>query len=521
MRWARRSAGLAGALVALSVAIGSTGVAQARTDAPVEPAASAPPVPTLRWSSCPQAEGFRCAGAEVPLDYRHPDGTRINLAVMMHRATDPGPRRRTLFLNPGGPAPSLPSFPFLVRLFPKAVQERFDIVTWDPRGLGESNPVECFSSQAAEDRYLAHTGLPVANFPLPDSRIDASIKGFAELGLRCLHRAGRPLLEHMSTADSARDLDLLRRAFGEPRLNYYGASYGTLLGDTYANLFPGRVGRMVLDANVDARKWGTRLGGGFPGAKGSFLPTFLRQGSDLGAKQTLNAFLDLCGEAGTARCPFSAGSPAATRSKFASLLRRIQVEPWSGAPTYAEVVSEVVGSLYAVAAWDTLASRLEEEWNGRTPDPLPADDGPHPSVAGPYGIYCGESPNPGPGAFRRVERAAARRSGLAGEFFAWVTLPCADWPVHTADAYRGPWNRRTAAPILVIGTTRDPATPYENAVAMSKVLARARLLTVDGYGHGAIVNAPCTRPYMARYLLHAKLPAPGTTCQGTQPFLAK
>lgn len=503
----RRLAGLAGALVALSVTIGTTGLAQAR-------------VPTLSWSACPQAKGFRCASARVPLDYRHPVGSQIQLAVMMHRATDPHGRVRTLFLNPGGPAPSLPSFPYLYKLFPKAVQERFDIVTWDPRGLGESTPVECFSSQAAEDRFLVKTGLPVEGFPLPEFRIDASIEGFAKLGLRCLHRAGRSLLEHMSTADSARDLDLLRRASGEARMNYYGASYGTFLGDTYANLFPGRVGRMILDANVDARKWGTRRGGGFPGAKGAFLPTFLRQGSDLGAKQTLNAFLDRCGEAGTARCAFSAGSPEATRAKFAALLRRVQVDPWPGAPAYSTVVTEVVGSLYAVAAWGTLASRLEEEWNGRTPEPISAGERTHPSVAGPYGIYCGESPNPGPGAFRRVERAASQRSGLAGEYFAWVTLPCATWPVHTADAYRGPWTHRTAAPILVIGTTHDPATPYENAVEMSKVMPRARLLTADGYGHGAIVNAPCIKPYMSRYLIRGTLPAPGTRCQGEQPFLA-
>ncbi|HEX4307853.1 MAG TPA: alpha/beta hydrolase [Solirubrobacterales bacterium] len=439
--------------------------------------------------------------------------------MILHRATDPHRDLGTIFLNQGGPAPTVSGFPFIYSLFPKSVQERFDIVTWDPRGLGGSNPLTCFSSRAAEDRFLAKTGLPVTNFPLPDSQINESISGFARLDLNCLHHSGRQLLEHMSTAESARDMEMLRRAFGEPKLDYYGLSYGTVLGDTYANLFPGRVRRMVLDANVTPMSWFTRRGGSFPGAEGTFLPTFMRQGSDLGAKKTLNAFLDLCGETTTVRCAFSAGSPAATRAKFTELLRRVQTEPWPGGPTYGEVVYETVAFIYGVEVWSALGGRLEELWNGHTPPALPTAEGPHDPFAGPYGIFCGESPNPGPNAFRRIEEYAAERSGPAGEYFNWTTLPCADWPVRAANPYHGPWDKPTANPILVVGTTHDPATPYENSVTMSHVLARARLLTVDGYGHAALPNAPCYLPYLARYLIGGTLPAPGTSCTGEQPFL--
>ncbi|MDX6216223.1 MAG: hypothetical protein QOG99_1807, partial [Frankiales bacterium] len=385
--------GIAGTLAVVAV-LSAAGAAQARA-ASSDPTGSGAQVPVLRWSRCPGQKGFQCASARVPLSYEHPDGAQIRLAVMRHRATDPHRELGTLFLNPGGPAPAKPSFPFVYALFPQAVRERFDIVTWDPRGLGESNPVTCFSSSAAEDRFLAKTGLPVRDFPRPDSQIDPSLANFAELDRRCLHRSGRELLEHMSTADSARDLDLLRRAFGEPKVNYYGGSYGTLLGDTYANLFPGRVRRMVLDANVSPIKWFSRGAGAFPDSGGTFLPTFLRQGSDLGARKTLNAFLDLCGETSTKRCAFSAGSAAATRAKFASLLQRLQLDPWPGAPTYGDVVSEAVEGVYTVSAWGVLASRLEEEWDGLTPAPIAAPPGPHPSFAGPYGIFCGEVPNPG------------------------------------------------------------------------------------------------------------------------------
>jgi pimeloyl-ACP methyl ester carboxylesterase len=134
-----------------------------------------------------------------------------------------------------------------------------------------------------------------------------------------------------------------------------------------------------------------------------------------------------------------------------------------------------------------------------------------------WAVTCSESPNPRPAAFSGLDALAARRSGVAGPAWVWLSEPCASWPAVAADRYTGPWNRRTANPVLVIGTTDDPATPYQGSVAMAHQLARARLLTVDGYGHGT--SSPCRDRYLVRYLISKILPPEGTTCaQSPQPF---
>jgi pimeloyl-ACP methyl ester carboxylesterase len=144
---------------------------------------------------------------------------------------------------------------------------------------------------------------------------------------------------------------------------------------------------------------------------------------------------------------------------------------------------------------------------------------PYVSIAQLLGIVCADSPNPGPGGFGRVASFARNRSGPSGEYFAWIVEPCATWPVRAADRYTGPFDRRTANPVLVIGVTDDPATPYEGAVAMSRQLARARLLSVDGYGHTSL-SAPgaCAQRHQERYLAEQILPPPGTRCRGPRPF---
>ncbi|MET9886159.1 alpha/beta fold hydrolase [Streptomyces sp. NPDC006430] len=219
---------------------------------------------------------------------------------------------------------------------------------------------------------------------------------YADLAQRCEQRDPE-LLRHISTADTARDLDLLRRAVGEERLRYWGISYGTLLGATYANLFPDRVGRLVVDGNVDPQAWVHRGAGGEPE-----LNTFLRLGSHLGSADTLGQFLDHCGRAPVARCAFSAGSPAQTRAKYDTLLARLAQRPIRGW-TYARAVSEVRGGLYTVhPGWTGTAATLESLWRGRAPEEPPAHSGParYPGFEQSLAVMCAESPNPaspGPG----------------------------------------------------------------------------------------------------------------------------
>lgn len=339
-------------------------------------------------------------------------------------------------------------------------------------------------------------------------------------------------------------MDLLRQAVGDPVMNYIGTSYGTYLGATYANLFPAKVRAMVLDGNDDPVQWATGTGG-----TAAVLNTFLRLGSDQGSAAALNAFLSLCGRGPASSCAFSAGSPAATHTKFATLLHRLARHPVTLAGTVyskAFTASTVVQGLYlalpipgVTGGWSDPARLLEDLWvtahGGHAPAtvPLPArrpaflGGGVLPNAGAPYsgveshlGVTCSDSPNPRiPAEYAAQSALASARSGVAGPSWAWDSEPCAQWPVLAHDRYTGPWNRHTA-PILVVGNTTDPATPYQDSVAMSRELADARLLTVNGYGHTALANhSSCVAAIEGSYFVTGALPSRGTVCkQDALPF---
>ncbi|MET9406689.1 alpha/beta fold hydrolase [Streptomyces sp. NPDC002935] len=388
-------------------------------------------------------------------------------------------------------------------------------MSWDPRGIGESTAVRCFADTAEAERR--HADVPP--FPVGRRQREEFIAAYADLGRRCERRVPE-LLRHVSTADTARDLDRLRRAVGERQLRYWGVSYGTFLGATYANLFPSRAGRLLLDGNVDPEAWaadGSR--------KEPKLSTFLRLESDLGSSATLGQFLDLCGRAPTSRCGFSAGGAARTRAKFEELMRRLARQP-QGTWTYAKTVSEVRGGLYTVhPGWNETADTLQALWERRTPEVPEAPPGPppYPGFEQPLAVLCAESPNPrDPRRYTELDRFSTRRAGDLGHWWAWANEPCSTWPAEAADKYLGPWNRPTAHPVLVVNPTYDPATPYQGGVAMARELADARLLTLKGYGHTALDNpSGCVGDHAVRYFLSGALPPVGATCeQDTPPFAA-
>jgi hypothetical protein len=231
---------------------------------------------------------------------------------------------------------------------------------------------------------------------------------------------------------------------------------------------------------------------------------------------TLDGFLTLCGRTTTARCLFSAGSARATRAKYTALLRRLPRSGPPGSTDYANVVGLVANGLYVAAEWGELGKQLQDLWTtGSLGGPIPDQ---FPGVDGALAINCGDSPNPAPGAFQQAAARAYRRSGALGTLWTWATEPCATWPVTAADRYAGPWNHRTANPVMVVGNTVDPASPYHAAVALTRELGHARLLTVDGYGHGA--RSECTNRFTTRYLIKQILPPPNARCGSVQPFTA-
>ena len=503
------AAAVAGTATAAGAAPAAAGVAGAA-------ARPAPRVPVLRWRAC-HGE-FQCATARVPLDYRRPHGRTISIAVVRHRATA-AHRNGVLFVNTGGPSEQLEQFLGGFDAIPAALRARFDIVSLDPRGFGFSTALRCFPTAAAESKLLG--ALPP--FPV-GARQDATWERvYARLDTRCA-REGGGLLDHDTTADVARDLNLLREALGARRLNFLGLSYGTGLGATYANLFPGRVGHMVLDGNLNPVAW----------TSGGRLPSGLRRRSDLATAATMRSYLNLCGQAPVSACAFSAGSPAATRAKWHTLLGRLLARPvtvGSQTFTYADAVTSV--PLGDVNQWQGAAPLLQQLWlassgkgqGGKTaarPGRAAQAPGVYLGVEQTDGVICADTADPrGAAAYASAARLADARAGGLGLYWAWSEEVCANWPRQAGqDRYTGPWNRRTASPILVIGLTGDPVTSYQSAVATAHDLARARLLTVDGFGHTEFFNpSTCANRDEIRYLTTGLLPPRGAVCrQNGQPF---
>ena len=513
VRWAATAAATA---AAATVALAGIGAGPAPASAAARPAG--PRIPVLAWHACDG--GFECATARVPLDYHHPRGGMISIAVIRHQASDRGRRAGTLFVNSGGPAEQIEPFVASFQAIPAALRARFDIITFDPRGFGFSSAVRCFPTIAAENKLIG--SLPP--FPVGVRQDLAWERTYGRFDDRCA-RHGGPLLDHDTTADVARDMNLLRQATRAKVLNYVGLSYGTGLGAVYANLFPAKVGRMVLDGNLDPVAW----------TSGGRLPSGMRRGADLATAATMIAYLDLCGKATTAKCAFSAGSPAGTKAKWDTLLRRLRAHPVTvGVPpqtiTYADLLTAV--PLGTVSQWQAAAVQLQQLWEltggARRAGPATstggASQGPYLGVEQSFAVLCADSADPHRVSdYAAAARLARARAGGFGLFWAWNEEACARWPHAAAqDRYAGPWNRRTANPILVIGNTVDPATPYQDAVAMARDLARARLLTVDGFGHTEFANpSTCATSDEIRYLTTGALPRRGAVCkQNGTPFPA-
>ena len=516
-------AGAIAAAAALVAGLAVTACAASSPDAALSAstttAAVAAQVPALKWTSCD--DGFQCATARVPLDYQHPRGTPISIAVIRHLATGTGTPVGSLFVNGGGPSAQIQSFVAEYQEIPATLRERFDLITFDPRGFGYSSPIQCYSSIAAEDKALAPVE-PLLTFPVGTRQTAVFEHTYASLGAQCARGAGA-LLDHDTTADEARDMNLLREAVGAKALNYLGLSYGTGLGATYANLFPSTVGRMVLDGNLDPVTW----------TAGGTSPSFVREGDGPDAAAQARTFLSLCGKQAASACAFSAGSPAATEAKFATLQSRLRAHPVTIAGQaygYASLFSMVPPT--DVSSWQPAAAQLQQLWlaaSGSAVSAPPASAGQATSAAGPYdgieqtlAVLCSDTADP-----RNISdyQAAAARAGSRyggfGELAAWEEAPCAYWPAGAGqDRYTGPWNRPTAGTILVIGNTGDPVTPYQGSVAMARDLARARLLTVNGFGHTEFFNpSDCASNYEFSYLTTGKLPLQGTVCpQSVQPF---
>ena len=484
------------------------------------PRAMSPVGDPIAWGECnPHGEDLQCATIPVPLDWDRPNGRTIRLALIRHLASKPGQRIGTLFVNPGGPGDTGVG---LVQGDPEGIDAfgdgRFDVVSWDPRGTWASTRVRCFKSKRSETSFWAG-----ASIPTKQAAAQRTVRRARALARRCGEVRGW-LLPHISTADTARDLDHLRGLMGEEKLTYVGLSYGTYLGQTYANMFPDRVRAMLLDGVVDPVRYSR--------SAESRLAMFSGF-----ADEVMDRFLSLCESQGPERCALAGGnhSPA---ERFEGLRARVKRRPIR-APgangtelspqklTYGDLLFSQFGPLRAPSTWPQNAANLEAALRGNA-SALANEAGPYNSAAGWGGattsaaIQCADAParrrpRAGPQVLKRLERVSTLQGPI---HMAWEWAPCAAWPVRGEDNYRGPWTATTPNPILLVNQTFDPNTGYANAVRAEQLLGNAVLLTQEGYGHLFFQNpSTCVEEAMADYLTELVTPPPGTVCQSKHlPF---
>ena len=510
------------ALVVLAAALAASTLAvpAATAEPPARRAAAAAPVPSLSWTKC--YTHFQCTTARVPLDYDEPDGVGIRLALIRLKASNPKRRIGSLFLNPGGPGGSgVDMVRFGGRfLFSGKVRGRFDLVGFDPRGIAASAPLRCFSSF---EEALAV--LPPMAFPVTGAEEKVWVGADRAIADACAQRGGA-IIDHMSTANVARDLDLLRRAVGDSRLSYAGYSYGSYIGATYANMFPNNVRALLVDGVLDPIAWSTGTG------ETSSLPFSTRLHSDQGTYATLRQFFSLCNEGG-ANCAFSEGSPRRRYDELAERLRDEPVEVPDGeggtfVVGYDELVGFTLGVMYDPSSWPLFAEILQELEVLSDPQNAAAalrtlrarlgglnHEGGYPNfIEGPPGVFCSDSDNPeSVEAWSEAARASDREFPYFGRPWTWISSICEPWPGEDSDRYTGPFTKATHNQVLVIGNKYDPATRYQGAVTLSRLLPKSRLLTLEGWGHTSLFLSSCIDQKVNRYLLVPWLPSSDATCQ--------
>ena len=456
----------------------------------------------VQWSDC--GAGAECATVMAPLDWDNPGvGEDVSLAVSRHSAT--GQALGSLFVNPGGPGASgyefvLDSVDFAVS---EVLRESFDVIGWDPRGVNFSSPVSCAATDAELDYFFFGELEAQPDTPEWDAELLAESIRF---GQECQANTGE-LLEFVDTLSTVRDLDLLRHLVGDEQLNYLGYSYGTLIGALYIDTFPEKVGRMVLDGPVD------------PGASQFDLVVNQHRGFE----EALEAYLVECDL--TNSCPF-AGSLEQRLRGVSDLYDELEQNPLRHADGRliddGMLRTAMVTTLYAQSSWPFLTRMFEELQEGVTDTAIFLVDFYYDREGGVYqnnsmeafiAINCLDYPVESDPAvleaqadqLREAAPYTARPSGDGD-------LVCMNWP-YPPKLNKGPVRGEEANPVVILGTTGDPATPYNWSVSLNEQLENSVLLTLVGEGHLAYdERVTCINDPVDTYFVTGDLPEDGITC---------
>ena len=430
------------------------------------------------WQPCGKHE---CATVRAPLDWDAPDGQAITLAMLRVRSANP--TRGPLFVNPGGPGGEGKGFAASI---PQDAFAGYDIVGWDPRGTGESTPVRCASPEQL-DAYAR-----IDSSPDDEAEYEALVEASRDFARRCRAESGK-LLDHVSTLDTVRDLDLLRALLGADKLSYLGISYGSYLGAVYAEFFPERVGRMILDSAVDITKEPLDANAeGFEIAFNSFVDWCLGRAScPFGVdreevRSRIAAFVD-----GLDSAPLEAEGRQLTQTLAVLGIQSFFYGPESGYPRLVEAL------VSAMRGEGTKLLRASDWLTGRK------DDGSYGTIASANpAIRCIDEADHGLEAARKQWTQVQRKAPLFGKWLGPST-GCEVWTAAPQPQYR--LTGAGAPPIMVMGTRLDAATPYRHAVSMAQQLESGFLLTFEGSGHGAIISGSrCVLDAARDYLLHGR-----------------
>jgi pimeloyl-ACP methyl ester carboxylesterase len=452
--------------------------------------ATAAPARAISWAPCPTDPTAQCGTLSLPVDWSHPDGARFDLALARRTATDPAHRVGTLVFGPGGPGDSgVDRIVTGIGRFDATLRARFDIVSFDPRGVGRSGPVTCSPG------LLAEQPSPVIDSP---ASFAATVAYNRSLYADCRARSG-PVFDHLDTMSTVHDLDAVRAALGERALTFHGSSYGTLLGEEYAETYPHRVRALVLESVVD-HSLGTSdfLATQSSTAEDSFDEFVAWCGRDascaLHGRDVPALWADLLARAGRGELPDPTGATPLTPFKLAALAQHELYDP----------------------SWSDLATLL------RALDDGTARPGqPHSGSTYPMAVFCADWNLP-----VRDYRQYAADLREAGALAPTLRYPqallalstCLGWPGRAADPQHRLSVHGVATPLLLGNSLHDPAAGYDWATNVAAQLGRAGvLLTYDGWGHGVYNSSPCAQAAIDRYLLTRRLPPPGTHCPAVAP----
>ncbi|MEV7138475.1 alpha/beta hydrolase [Streptomyces tauricus] len=455
-------------------------------------------------SPLPDGDNWKCATLKAPLDWDKPKGDTIDLALIRAQASGAEDRRiGSLLFNFGGPGGSgVTTLPAFGKDYDE-LRARYDLVSFDPRGVGRSAGVKCKDNEQL-DEYFQQDGTPD-----DDAEQRTLLDGTKEFNKACEKNSGK-LLPHVRTTDAARDMDLMRQVLGDDELHYFGISYGTELGGVYAHLFPAKVGRAVFDAVVDPTQ---------NSEQGSL-------GQAKGFQLALDNFAEDCASKAE-ECPLG-DSAQDVKDRIAKLLADLDGKPIPGIfprqLTQTAATSGIAQSLYSKEFWEYLTEGLQQAYDGDgkvlmlLSDSMNGrnQDGEYSNIsAANVSINCADDKPRYTAADVRAKLPEFREaSSVFGDYLAWGMVGCTDWVV-AGDADHPDVSAPGAAPILVVGNTGDPATPYEGARKMVDALGKGVgvELTYKGQGHGAYDSgSTCVRDAVNGYLLNGRVPAAGTVC---------